>query len=299
MQKNEVKVGVHNMQKNFIEVGVHNANVDSGEILALLRNNESLGGWEKDGTIHLYWPEDQWEESTLEDLKRALAVLGVEVRADTITMQMVPDKDWNAAWAASLQPIRLGRRLRVRQSWHPPDPEFKGIELVIDPKRAFGTGYHATTQLIIEWLEEHIRGGERVLDIGTGSGILAMAAIRFGANSALGIDNDPVAVECAREYASVNGFGPELKLWVSTFEEIGEGRFDVIVANLDNKTMPKLCGILPDLLNAGGIACLSGLMQQDREEISALLAGAGLSVNARSEREEWIALEVVERRSRG
>ena len=103
------------------------------------------------------------------------------------------------------------------------DPEFSGIELVIDPRRAFGTGYHATTQLVVEWLEAHVRGGGVVLDVGTGSGILAMTAIRLGAASALGVDNDPVAVECAREYAVLNGFGPELELRVASFEDLDAG----------------------------------------------------------------------------
>jgi ribosomal protein L11 methyltransferase len=230
----------------------------------------------------------------LEDLKRALEMLGVQSGDDSITVRTVPDKDWNVTWAASLQPIRLGKRICVRQSWNTVDPGFKGIELIIDPKRAFGTGYHATTQLVIEWLEENIQGGERILDIGTGSGILAMVAIRLGARSALALDNDPVAVECAREYAALNEFGQELELCVKSFEDLDVGRFDRIVANLDGKTMPLLCGLIPGLLNAGGIACLSGLMQKDFAEISECLSKAGLQITARTEREEWLALEVRE-----
>ena len=166
--------------------------------------------------------------------------------------------------------------MRIRQSWHAADPEFRGIELVIDPKRAFGTGYHATTQLVVEWLEEHIRGGERVLDVGTGSAILAMTAIRLGAASALGLDNDPVAVECAAEYAALNGFGGELELRVASFEDLDAGKFDVIVANLDIRTLPRLCEFLKRLMADGAIACLSGLQEQDYEEVAAALAQAGL-----------------------
>jgi ribosomal protein L11 methyltransferase len=282
------------MQRNYVEVSIR-ADVDPGEILAMLKCEESSGGWEMDGVFCLYWPEEKWNDSVLEDLKQALEVLGVQQGDGSITVRMVPDKDWNVTWAASLQPIRLGKRICVRQSWNTADPGFKGIELIIDPKRAFGTGYHATTQLVIEWLQENIQGGERILDIGTGSGILAMVAIRLGARSALAIDCDPVAVECAREYAEVNGFGSELDLRVATFEDLGTGRFDRIVANLDGKTMPLLCGLIPRLLNAGGIACLSGLMPQDFADISGLLAGAGMQITARTERDEWLALEVKER----
>jgi ribosomal protein L11 methyltransferase len=277
------------MQSNFIEVTIR-TDVDSGELLARLQNGEALGSWEKDGMLHLYWPEERWNAAALKDLNRALGQLGVNARESGLTVLTVPDQDWNATWAASLHPIGLGRRIRIRQSWHEADPDFNGIELVIDPKRAFGTGYHATTQLVIEWLEDHIHGGERVLDVGTGTGILAMAAIRLGAASALAIDNDPVALECAREYAIGNGFGPELVLKVASFEILDAGKFDVIVANLDGKTIPRFCEFLRHLINPGGLACVSGLQEQDCAEIAAAVCHAGLEIIERRQREDWLAL---------
>ena len=279
------------MYPTFIEVSLR-TDVDSGELLAMLQDGESLGSWEKDGILHLFWPEDRWNAAALEDLKNVLAQMGMDVRDEDLTVTAVPDQDWNATWAASLQPILLGRHVRIRQSWHAADPEFRGIELVIDPKRAFGTGYHATTQLVVEWLEAHIHGGERVLDIGTGSAILAMTAIRLGAASALGIDNDPVAVECAAEYAGVNGFGGELELRVASFEDLDEGKFDVVVANLDIRTLPRLCEFLKQLMADGAIACLSGLQEQDYEEVAAALAKAGLTITARRQRDDWLSLSL-------
>ena len=278
------------MQSNFIEVTMR-TDVDSGELLGMLMDGEALGSWEKDGVLHVFWPEERWNDAALEDLNKILVQLGVDARQAELTVSTVPDQDWNASWAASLKPIRLGQRIRIRQSWHEPDPDFRGIELVIDPKRAFGTGYHATTQLVVEWLEDHIHGGERVLDVGTGSGILAMSAIRFGAASALGIDNDPVAIDCAREYAAGNGFGPELDLRVASFDTLGESQFDIIVANLDSRTMPHFCKYIGRLLKRGGIACLSGIQDQDYEEVSSLLHQASLKVTDRLQREEWLALE--------
>jgi ribosomal protein L11 methyltransferase len=279
------------MSSDFVEVSLQ-AEVDSGELLARLRDSETLGCWEKDGCIHMYWPESQWTPWALADLKRALCEMGAEIAIPSLEIRHVQDQDWNATWAASLHPIRLGRRVRIRQSWHSPDADFEGVELVIDPKRAFGTGYHATTQLVIEWLEARIRGGERVLDVGTGSGILAMAAIRLGAASAMAIDNDPVALECAREYAAVNGFGPELDLRAESVADLKSGNFDVIVANLDGKTMPLLCATLASLMNAEGDACLSGLQPQDYEEIGDALTRAGLRIKSRLEREDWLSLVV-------
>ncbi len=268
------------------------ADVDSAELLSLLPEGEALGSWEMDGIIHIYWNEEQWRPALLEDLKRALARLGIEDRDVRLSANSVPDEDWNAAWVASLQPIRIGRQIRIRQSWHPADTSFKGIELIVDPKRAFGSGYHATTQLVLEWLEENIKPGDRVLDIGTGSGILAMTAIRLGAASALGIDNDPVALECAGEMSAANGIGPQLELRVASLEDADFGLFDIVVANLDGRTLPRLCGLLPAMLKTGGKACLSGLQEENYEEIAAAAAKADLAVTLRMTREDWLALEV-------
>jgi ribosomal protein L11 methyltransferase len=276
---------------DFIEVVIQ-TNIDSGELLGMLRSGGSLGAWESDGFLHLFWPEDQWNPAAFADLTQVLMQMGVEDRENLLTIRSVPDQDWNAEWAKSLRPIRLGRHLRIRQSWHEPDPAFDGIELVIDPKRAFGTGYHATTQLVIEWLEDHIGGGERILDVGTGTGVLAMAAIRLGAASALAVDNDPVAIECAWEYCSANGFGPELELRATSFEDLEAVGYDVVVANLDIRTMPGFCPHLRRLLKPGGIACLSGLQPQDFDEISEALARVKLHICGRTNREEWIALTI-------
>jgi ribosomal protein L11 methyltransferase len=276
---------------NFIEVTIEGS-LDSGELLAMLENDESLGAWDAEGVLRLYWSEEKWSPAVLSDLKGALARLGIEA-GSSLVIRSVPDQDWNAKWTASLNPIRLGRRVRIRQSWHSADAAFDGIELVIDPKRAFGTGYHATTQLVVEWLEEHIRGQERILDVGTGSGILAMAAIRLGAASALAVDNDPAALECAREYCETNGFGPELDLRSCSFEDLETEVFDVILANLDIRTLPMFCRHMPRLLKARGIACLSGLQQQNLEEISQALSLAGLRINSKKQRDEWLCLGVV------
>jgi ribosomal protein L11 methyltransferase len=280
-----------NMSGRFIEISLRVA-LDSGELLAMIQGEEPLGSWEKDGILYIYWPEEKWDPGILEELKRLLASLGVDHQSADLSVRSVADQDWNAAWAVSLQPIRIGQRIRIRQSWNPRDPEFEGVEIVIDPKRAFGAGYHATTQMILEWLEQHIRGGERILDIGTGTGILAMAALRLGAASAMAIDNDPEAIECAIEYAAVNGFGPELDLRTASFEIAGLGTYDAVVANLDIRALPSLSNLLPGMLNPGGAACLSGLQIQDYEEAAEALSRAGLKIAAQLQREDWLMIAV-------
>lgn len=277
--------------KNFIEVRLRSP-LNSDELVALLEEQGVLGCWEENGILRIYWDEEKWSPAVLQRIREVVENLGGGIPEAEFEVNSVPDRDWNAAWAASLHPIRLGRRIRIRQSWNPPDPGFDGVDLVIDPGRAFGSGYHATTQLVIEWMEDRIRPGDRVLDVGTGSGILAMTALRLGAASALGIDNDATAVACAQELAVANHFGPELYFQALSFESLDAGGFDVVLANLDVRTLPTLCLRLPRLMRAGGWACLSGLLTEDCREIADTLAGVDLRVTARMEREGWAALEV-------
>jgi ribosomal protein L11 methyltransferase len=277
--------------KNFIEVSLRSA-VDPGELVSLLEDQGVLGCWEEDGILRLYWDQERWHPAVERRVREVLENFGERMAAAGLEVSCVPDRDWNAAWAASLHPIRLGRRIRIRQSWHPRDAAFDGVELVIDPGRAFGSGYHATTQMVIEWMEERIRPGDTVLDIGTGSGILAMIALRLGAASALGIDSDPAAIGCARELAEANGFGPELDLRAVSFEDLGPGAFDVVLANLDIRNLPSLCAPLPGMMSEGGRACLSGLLNEDYEKIACFLERARMAVTARMERDGWTALEV-------
>jgi ribosomal protein L11 methyltransferase len=268
------------------------AQVDSGELIGMMDRWEPLGAWENNGVLHLYWEENKWMPEVLQALREALNRMGFAIDERDFKVSSVPDRDWDRVWRESLHPICIGRRIRIRQSWNRPDAEFEGIELVVDPKRAFGSGYHATTQMILEWLEDSIVGGESVLDIGTGSGILAMIALRLGAGSALGIDHDPVAIECARENAQKNGFGPELALRAVPLEDLASQRFDLIVANLDRETLLRCCRNVLAHLADHGRACFSGFQTDDWADISGALGEAGARILGRKETAEWMALEV-------
>lgn len=281
------------MKNDYVEIHLLTA-VDAGDLLGLIDGTGCLGAHEKNEGLCLYWPSELWCPEMLRMLGEALRQLGDQQAVNTMKIVDLPDYDWNERWAASLQPIGLGRRILVRQSWNSGDVPPGGFDLVIDPKRAFGTGYHATTQLIAEWLEELVCGRERLLDVGTGSGILAMVALRLGAGSALGIDNDPEAIECAREYASINGFGPELQLRVAALEDLCPESYDLVLANLDCKTLLRYLVVLRTYLRSTGTLLISGLQQGDYPEIAEALAAAGWQVRGRRERDDWLALALRE-----
>ena len=282
--------------EGWIDVQIRTA-VDPAELLGLLADPVIQGGWEDRGLLHLYWPKPQWSMEARTRLCRALQELGPNVSGEEeIRVEELADQDWNRQWAESVRPIRIGRRIVIRPSWEPVVLQAQDIEIVLDPKQAFGTGHHATTRMLLEWLEDLIHGGEFVLDVGTGSGILAMVALRLGAASALGVECDPVAVDCARDYARENGFGSTLGVQCGTLQDVdpqGTLRPDVVLANLDRQTLLQLCEPLAQYVSHGARLLLSGILIEQEQEIVAAFSKAGAMVLQRREQEGWVAVELL------
>jgi ribosomal protein L11 methyltransferase len=279
------------LQRSYFDLRVRAA-ADIGELAGDLADTGLLGAFEADGIAHFYWPSESWNPAILESFRALLEERGIMIDATDLSLEVVPDRDWNVLWAQSVRPIRIGRRLLIRQSWNPVDAQPGVIELVIDPKRAFGTGFHATTQLLLEWLEDAVRTGDRVLDVGTGSGVLAMAAVRLGACSALGIDCDPEAIECAQENASANGFGTELEFRLESVERLEAAGFDTVIANIDRNTLLRFPRELARTVGRQGRLCLSGIQAQDLEDILSAFAEHGGRSSGQWQRDEWFAMEI-------
>lgn len=279
------------MPPDYIDLRVRAA-FDVEELTGELAETGLLGACEADGFAHFYWPSASWNPAILDTFRYLLTKRGIAAETVGLSVEEVPDQDWNIVWAQSVRPVRVGRRFLIRQSWNPVNPQSGVIELVIDPKRAFGTGFHATTQLLLEWLEGAVRKDHRVLDVGTGSGVLAMAAIRLGAASALGIDCDPEAVECALENAIANGFGAELQFRLESVESLQSTGFDLVAANLDRSTLLRFAREITHAVGHRGKLCLSGIQPQDLADILSTFAEHGGRSSGRWQRDEWLALEI-------
>ena len=276
--------------QSFIDVHIL-VSVNASELAGLLYEHGLLGIWEQDGVIHLYWNDNTWTEEVLGRIQKALQHFDVSASPEDFAVLKVPSEDWNATWTECVQPIRIGERILVRPSWVSVDLIPSDIEIIIDPKQAFGTGHHVTSQLLVEWLEACVQGGERVLDVGTGSGLLAMAALRLGARSALGVDNDAVAIACAKEYGKVNHFNTNLEFQVLDIREISmDTSFDLVVANIDRRTLLTIHSILVKLSNANTNLLVSGLLNVDESDIIAKYAEEGWNCVEVRRRDEWIAI---------
>ena len=182
--------------------------------------------------------------------------------AQACELNTVADRDWVRAVQADFKPVHVSPRLWVVPTWHqPPDPQ--AINLVIDPGLAFGTGTHPTTRLCLDWLDRHLQRGQRVLDYGCGSGILAIAAVKLGAAQATAIDIDPAAVLAARDNAMQNQTAVEV-------EGAGHaitGSYDVVVANILANPLRLLAPLLARATRAAGNIVLSGVLEHQAGEV--------------------------------
>jgi ribosomal protein L11 methyltransferase len=284
------------VESSWIDVQVQ-TNLDAGEVLGVLNDPAVTGGWQDgDGRVHFYWPAVEWTGERLTHLRTVLLRLGDGPAGDSVEIREEPAQDWNRLWAQSVKPVRIGRRVLIRPSWEPEDGEPETIELVIDPKLAFGTGHHATTSMLIEWIEDLVVTGMSILDVGTGTGILAMVALRCGAKRAIGLDCDLQAIDYAKGYALANGFGEEaLSFIVGTvgeeFTEAGHP-WHLVLANLDCRTLLESKEPLARLAHQGATLLLSGILTDQEEEISRAYAEIGVHVSDVKQRDGWVALRM-------
>ena len=177
--------------------------------------------------------------------------------------------EWRA-WAA---PVRVGRRILLQPAWLPRAGEPDGdLTIVLDPGRSFGSGSHASTRLVLTVLEDVIAGGEQILDVGCGSGVLAIAACRLGAAAAVALDVDPVAVKTTQANAAANGVGDRLAASVEDLAAVAE-TFDVVVANIGVGVLRDVAPALVERLRPGGLLVLAGLLVDQVDEVLARCRG--------------------------
>ena len=199
--------------------------------------------------------------------------------------ESVAEQDWVRLTQSQFAPIHIAASLWIVPSWHElPDPAAIGI--ILDPGLAFGTGSHPTTRLCLQWLEANLRGDDRVLDYGCGSGILAIAAAKLGAVHVVGIDIDPQAVQAARDNAQRNDVAARFELPAQAPDE----QYDVVVANILTNPLRALMPLLTGRVKPGGRIVLSGILSEQAEEIMAIY-GARFAMRVWATDDGWVCLE--------
>lgn len=244
--------------------------------------------------IHLYISPEESPAEAVAYLTARLEQTGISHTVNTGTLR---EEEWATAWKAYYHPTHIGERLVVCPTWEEYSPGKDELVLRLDPGMAFGTGTHHTTRLCAGMLEEAVTSGCRLLDMGTGSGILSIAALLLGAKEAVGVDIDPVAARTAGENAALNGFNTEqFAVFCGDLihdnkleERLGSG-FDLIAANIVADVIIALAPVFPKKLKPGGKAVCSGIILPRKEEVIAALREQGLDILRVEEADGWCAI---------
>ncbi len=239
--------------------------------------------------VRTYIPQDGRAEETVQQAGLALQLLNGLRPVGPLQIRALSEEDWANAWKAYYPVLQVGERLVVVPAWRRFRPRPEQVVLRLDPGMAFGTGLHPTTQLCLRAIERYARPEMRTLDLGTGSGILAIAAVKLGITSILAVDKDPVAVQAARQNARRNRQARNIEIREGTLAP-GMGPFDLILGNLLARVLLDLAGLLAGALAPGGILIASGVLIEQAEEVTAALRAVGLDVFEQPRQGDWVAL---------
>ncbi len=230
------------------------------------------------------------DTGSLETLRRFSKERGL-----SMTEKLLPDTDWSESWKESYPPQEVGRDLVVLPYWLADTYEGSRKQVILDPGLTFGTGAHPSTQMVMETMEETLIPGSRCLDLGSGSGILSITALRLGAKDAVGVDIDPKAEDIARENAAYNGFAAPVFTALTgnvtadkgLMERLSQKEYGLVLVNIVADVIIGLSPVLPEFLGEDTVLICSGILDNRLPEVLEALQQAGLSVTGIREKEEW------------
>jgi ribosomal protein L11 methyltransferase len=246
----------------------------------------ATGFVQHDTELRAYVPSDRWVSIDQHKLAAHLAARGYP---DALSVRPLEAKNWNAVWEDTLSPVRAGTFLVCPTSADVPPDHTDATVLRIDPEMSFGTGHHATTRLALRLLGTALTPSDRVLDVGTGTGVLAIAACRAGAATALGVDTNPNAVRNARENVRKNAVADSVTVREGSMKEVPDAQYDLVAANITRRVLLKLMADLVSTLASDGTLLLSGVLQSHREPVLDATASHDLTLDAEATEDGWWA----------
>ncbi|WPP42778.1 50S ribosomal protein L11 methyltransferase [Paenibacillus hunanensis] len=303
------------MISNFLhEAGAGGVTIEESGTLNKERDT-SYGQWyelplndipEGEAVIQGYFAEETDMTALSEEVAGRIAQLkefGIDAGAAEMSVRTVDEEDWADAWKKYFKPLRVSERLTIKPTWEDYTPESEQEQIIeLDPGMAFGTGTHPTTSLCLRTLETVIHGGEEVIDVGTGSGILAIGAIKLGAKSVLALDLDPVAVSSARENTKLNGLSELIHVHESDLLSVlkADGQeasnelnvtlpVQVVVANILAEIILLFIDDVYNALRPGGVYIASGIYKNKEDAVREALEAAGFEIEGAHRDEDWIA----------
>jgi len=228
--------------------------------------------------------ETQFDEA-LTKLKKEMLI-----ESFRIEKEILEDKNWNELWEKSREVINVSDRIIIKPTFKNYSAKDNEIVLTIDPKMSFGTGEHQTTKLILRLLEKFVYKGMKVLDVGSGTGILAIASVKLGASKAVAVDFDEICLDNCKENCSLNGVENSVKILTGEIDVVDETDFDLILANIQKNVLLEIAEKIKLKLNKNGFVILSGLLESDKSAIEKKYHSLRFSTELFETMDEWIAI---------
>lgn len=246
-------------------------------------------------TVSAYYADDEQLEKRLAEIDEQLALIEERIgkyRFGNTRFRKVSEQDWANEWKQYFHVTHVGKSLVIKPSWEAYAPKEGEHVIEIDPGMAFGTGTHHTTNMMMERLEKVITPDSTVFDVGTGSGILAIAAAMLGAKSVKAVDIDAVAVRVAKENVADNGLSEQIEVREGDLLHGTEGKADVIIANIIADIVIMLLQDIPQKLNDDGVLLASGIIEERMPDVEAAAQAQGLYVDAVDHRGGWVVMQM-------
>lgn len=282
-------------KNNYIEVKIAFNKENYEKICNELYLNDIENILEEEGYLKLYFPESDNDNINL--IKKHLIEKEL-ISEEEFTAETFEEKNWNEEWERTIEPVYIRDKIIVYPSWKKDDLEnIEGKILIeIDPKMSFGTGHNETTQLVLELMADYIEGNEeKLLDFGTGTGILSIAGIKLGINNATAIDTDEDSIDNAKEYFLNNNVHEKINLIKSDIRDLDEDSFDVICANIIRSVIIDRIEHISEKINTDGKLFVSGVLLSEDQEVLEYLTQFDFEVIDISSKAEWIGIYAVKR----
>ena len=243
-------------------------------------------------TIKTYLPVDNTTERRRNQIDIGVRLVAHLATISPLKEKYVEEEDWQNAWKEHFHPLRIGRHLVICPTWRTVETSESDVLIHLDPGMAFGTGHHPTTRTCMEILERDTKPGDRILDVGCGSGILSVVAVKVGATSALGLEIDPVAARAGEENVRINGIEDKVQIVQGTLPSpLAEARsFDIVAANISAKVVTDLAQHLIDSVAIGGKLIAGGIIEPHVEDVTKALNAVGASIDETFIDGDWVTL---------
>ncbi|MUV39588.1 Ribosomal protein L11 methyltransferase [Lentibacillus sp. JNUCC-1] len=305
MKWNEVAVNtnreaVEAVSHTFHEIGASGVSIE--DPLDMIKDRDSLFGEiyelnpgdypEKGVNVKAYFPEDFDLKTATQQLNTSLQNLKAffDIGNGSITIKEMDETDWATAWKAYYKPVKVSDKIVIVPTWETYIPEEGEIILELDPGMAFGTGTHPTTQLCIRMLESYVEQGQKVIDVGCGSGVLSIASVLLGAGSVHALDLDDVAVSSTRNNLDLNGFLDHVRVEQGNLLEKTHLCADIIVSNILAEVIVQFTDDAWDKLETDGLFIVSGIIMEKKAMVIDALTVAGFVIKEVAEMEDWVSI---------